>query len=51
MSWFKWAAVAASIVVAYKVGVKMGETKRLKADATGLLGKVTGGLVSPDSED
>ena len=50
MSWFKWAAVAASIVVAYKVGVKMGETKRLKADAKKVLETVTGGLVSSDED-
>ena len=50
MSWLKWAAVAAGVFVAYKVGVKVGQTKRLKDDAKGLLETVTGGLVSSDED-
>ena len=50
MSWLKWAAVAAGVFVAYKVGLKVGETRRLKADAKGVLEKITGGLVSPDED-
>jgi hypothetical protein len=42
MSWLKWAAVAAGVYVAYKVGVKMGETNRLKLDAKKVLGAITG---------
>jgi hypothetical protein len=48
MSWLKWAAVAASIVVAYKVGVKVGQTNRLKLDAKKVLNTLTG---QPDPEE
>jgi hypothetical protein len=48
MSWLKWAAVAAGVYVAYKVGVKVGQTHRLKLDAKKVLNTLTG---QPDPEE
>ncbi len=48
MSWLKWAAVAAGVYVAYKVGVKVGQTHKLKLDAKKVLGAIVG---QPDPEE